>query len=170
MVMLPAVVMSRPRGVPEPLETPAAFLISSEAGGVFRMKVKDLSVYTEISTGIMVPSLSAVRALYSLQKSMMLTPAEPRAGPIGGAGLALPALIASLMILVTALAIIAGSAPRTVAEAAAAWRKVGPAGAMTKPAAWEQQHTSRATTVRIGDLLASIATGCERELSILAAT
>jgi hypothetical protein len=31
-------------GVPEPLTIPAAFLISSEAGGVFKIKEKDLSL------------------------------------------------------------------------------------------------------------------------------
>ena len=35
--------------------------------------------------------ISAVRALKSLQKDMMLSPACPSAGPTGGAGLACPA-------------------------------------------------------------------------------
>src|SRR6185436_7842295 len=43
------------------------------------------------------PSSLAVRALKFLQKSMMLTPAWPRAGPTGGAGVALPAGICSLI-------------------------------------------------------------------------
>ncbi len=38
------------------------------------MKVKLRSSKTEISTGITKPALSWVRALYSLQKAMMLTP------------------------------------------------------------------------------------------------
>src|SRR5512135_3569884 len=43
------------------------------------------------------PSSLAVFALKALQKSMMLTPAWPRAGPTGGAGVALPAGICSLI-------------------------------------------------------------------------
>src|SRR5262245_22402704 len=42
------------------------------------------------------PSSLAVLALNALQKSMMLTPAWPRAGPTGGAGVAFPAGIWSL--------------------------------------------------------------------------
>ena len=37
---------------------PAAFFNRSDAGGVFSMNVKDLSLYTEISTGITHPDLS----------------------------------------------------------------------------------------------------------------
>ena len=44
---------------------------------------------------MMVPILSWVAALYSLQNCMMLTPLAPRAGPTGGAGFALPAAKAS---------------------------------------------------------------------------
>src|SRR5436309_11934083 len=51
------------------------------------------------------PFSSCVCALNALQKSMMLTPCWPRAGPTGGAGLACPAGICSLMILMTFLAI-----------------------------------------------------------------
>src|SRR4029450_5783622 len=43
------------------------------------------------------PSSLAVFALKALQKSMMLTPAWPRAGPPGGAGVAFPAGICSLI-------------------------------------------------------------------------
>src|SRR5512136_2257566 len=46
---------------------------------------------------MMRPSSFAVFALKALQKSMMLTPAWPRAGPTGGAGVALPAGICSLI-------------------------------------------------------------------------
>src|SRR5881397_2157541 len=46
---------------------------------------------------MMRPFSCAVCALYALQNSMMLTPCWPRAGPTGGAGLAIPALICSLM-------------------------------------------------------------------------
>src|SRR4029078_7172980 len=46
---------------------------------------------------MMSPSSLAVRALKALQKSMMLTPAWPRAGPTGGAGVALPPGICSLI-------------------------------------------------------------------------
>ena len=48
--------------------------------------------------------MSAVLALKSLQKFMMLSPACPSAGPTGGAGFACPALIKSLIVAVTALA------------------------------------------------------------------
>lgn len=40
----------------------------------------------------------AVLALKSLQKSMILRPAWPRAGPTGGDGFAWPALMSSLMV------------------------------------------------------------------------
>src|SRR5699024_10159465 len=50
-------------GVPEPLATPAAFLISSAAGGVLVMKVNDRSSYTVISTGITLPRWDSVAAL-----------------------------------------------------------------------------------------------------------
>merc|ERR1719331_3634168 len=93
----------RTAGSPEPLVTLAAFLRSSAAGGVLRMKVNERSSKTEISTGMTVPTLSCVRALYSLQNIMILTPAAPSAGPTGGAGLAFPACSASLMILLTLL-------------------------------------------------------------------
>src|SRR4051812_44579579 len=43
------------------------------------------------------PRCDSVAALYALQNSMMLTPCWPRAGPTGGAGVAAPALICSLM-------------------------------------------------------------------------
>src|SRR3954464_11850470 len=44
------------------------------------------------------PRCDSVAALYCLQKSMMLTPCWPSAGPTGGAGVAAPALICSLMM------------------------------------------------------------------------
>src|SRR5688500_6735437 len=47
------------------------------------------------------PSSFAVRALKFLQKSMMFTPAWPRAGPTGGAGVALPPGICNLLCAVT---------------------------------------------------------------------
>src|SRR5881275_1041540 len=43
------------------------------------------------------PRCDSVAALYCLQNSMMLTPCWPSAGPTGGAGVAAPALICSLM-------------------------------------------------------------------------
>ena len=48
---------------------------------------KDLSLYTEITTGKTLPGLSWVRALNCLQNSIILTPAAPNAGPTGGEGL-----------------------------------------------------------------------------------
>ena len=50
------------------------------------------------TTGRMSPSWLPVWALKPLQNSMMLTPCWPRAGPTGGAGLALPAGICSFTI------------------------------------------------------------------------
>src|ERR1700677_4767450 len=47
------------------------------------------------------PRCDSVAALYALQNSMMLTPCWPRAGPTGGAGLASPAWICSLISPVT---------------------------------------------------------------------
>src|SRR3954452_5154870 len=44
-----------------------------------------------ISTGITLPRMDSVWALYALQKSMMLTPWGPSAVPTGGAGVAAPA-------------------------------------------------------------------------------
>ena len=84
-------------GVGEPLSTPAALRIRRAAGGVLVMKVNERSSKTEISTGTMSPRWASVAALYCLQNSMMLTPCWPRAGPTGGAGVAAPALICSLM-------------------------------------------------------------------------
>jgi hypothetical protein len=53
-----------------------------------------------ITTGMISPSwsLAEVRALNCLQKSMMLAPCWPSAGPTGGAGVALPAGICNLTI------------------------------------------------------------------------
>src|SRR4051812_7451398 len=52
-----------------------------------------------MTTGMVTSSFACawVRALNCLQNSMMLTPCWPSAGPIGGAGLALPAGTRSLM-------------------------------------------------------------------------
>src|SRR6267142_3475348 len=82
-------------GVPEPLAMPAARFNRIEAGGVLVMKEKERSVYTLITTGIISPTISLleVRALNCLQNSMMLIWAWPRAGPTGGAGVALAASI-----------------------------------------------------------------------------
>src|SRR3989304_7133830 len=54
----------------------------------------------------MVPAWLPVFSLYSLQKPMILTPCWPNAGPPGGAGLALPASIWSLMTARTFLAML----------------------------------------------------------------
>ena len=71
---------------------------STDAGGVFMMKVKLRSLYTVITTGVGNPFSKAwVCALNALQNSMMFTPCWPRAGPTGGLGLAWPAGICSLI-------------------------------------------------------------------------
>src|SRR5665811_1949017 len=80
-------------GVAEPDLRLAAFLMSSAAGGVFVMKVNDRSSKIVISTGMIVPRMASVAALYCLQNSMMLTPCGPRAVPTGGAGVAAPASV-----------------------------------------------------------------------------
>src|SRR6185295_9744269 len=84
-------------GSPLPLAIPASRLMSTATGGVLVMNVYERSAYTVITTGMMRPSSLAVLALKALQKSMMFTPACPRAGPTGGAGVALPAGIWSLI-------------------------------------------------------------------------
>src|SRR5690242_21148655 len=54
-----------------------------------------------ISTGITLPRMDSVWALYALQKSMMFTPWGPSAVPTGGAGVAWPARIWILTIAAT---------------------------------------------------------------------
>ncbi len=84
-------------GVPLPFSMPIALRISTDAGGVFMMKVKLRSLYTVITTGIGRPfSTFCVCALNCLQNSMMFTPCWPSAGPIGGLGFAWPAGTCSL--------------------------------------------------------------------------
>src|SRR5699024_9302155 len=75
-------------------------------GGCFTTKSKDLSLYTVMITGRTFPALSWVRALNCLQKSMILTPFEPSAGPTGGAGFAAPPFICSLINAATSVAIV----------------------------------------------------------------
>jgi hypothetical protein len=58
-----------------------------------------------ITTGKTLPGLSWVRALNCLQKSMMLTPFAPNAGPTGGDGLAAPPLICNFIKAPTSFAI-----------------------------------------------------------------
>ena len=63
------------RGSVVPFSMPAAFLISTVAGGVLMMKVKLLSAYAVISTGSTRPgSIFCVCALNALQNSMMFRP------------------------------------------------------------------------------------------------
>src|SRR4051794_211995 len=61
-------------GSPEPLSMPIAWRISTAAGGVLVMKVKERSSKTVISTGIVVPMSPEVWALKALTNSMMLMP------------------------------------------------------------------------------------------------
>src|SRR6476661_9259701 len=82
----------------------AAFFNRTAAGGLLVMKVNDLSLKTVITTGKMSPACFCVAALNSLQNAMMLTPRGPSAVPTGGAGLACPAGICSLMCAITSLA------------------------------------------------------------------
>src|ERR1700754_2625571 len=85
-------------GLEEPLSSLTAFLIRTVAGGVLMMKVKLLSAKAVITTGSGSPgSTPWVWALNALQNSMMFRPRWPRAGPIGGDGVALPAGTCSLI-------------------------------------------------------------------------
>jgi hypothetical protein len=59
-----------------------------------------------MTTGRVLPAWACVAALKALQKSMMFKPLEPSAGPTGGAGLAAPPLIWSLMNPVTSFAML----------------------------------------------------------------
>src|SRR5450830_942631 len=84
-------------GVAEPLSILAAFLIRIDDGGDLIIKVKLLSAKAVITTGSGKPgSIPWVWALNALQNSMMFKPRWPKAGPIGGDGLALPAGTCSL--------------------------------------------------------------------------
>src|SRR5699024_6741952 len=91
-------------GSPEHFSVLAAFLRRTAAGGVFVINVNERSSNTEISTGIIRPACSCVRALNSLQNPMMFTPASPSSGPTGGSGFALPARICNFTTLITFLA------------------------------------------------------------------
>ena len=83
---------------------PSASRSSTAAGGVLVMNVNERSSNTVISTGTIVLPWACVCALNDLQNSMMLTPCWPSAGPTGGAGLAAPAWICSLILVRTFLA------------------------------------------------------------------
>ena len=85
-----------PVGFRGPFVNPKALRSRSATGGVLVIKVKLPSAKMVSSTGIMLPAWLDVRALYSLQKAIMLIPCGPKAGPTGGAGVALPAGICSL--------------------------------------------------------------------------
>src|SRR5579863_10735403 len=93
-------------GSPEALASPAAFLRRAETGGIFVMNWNERSSKTVMTAGIVMPaSMDLVRSLNCLQKSMMLTPCWPSAGPTGGAGFAAPAGICSLITVLTFFAI-----------------------------------------------------------------
>src|SRR6266705_6571909 len=93
-VTLPTLVLF---GSLDPAAIFAAFFKRTAAGGLFVMKVNDLSLKTVMTTGRMSPACFWVAALNSLQNAMMLTPRGPSAVPTGGAGLACPAGIWSLI-------------------------------------------------------------------------
>src|SRR5690606_12715110 len=95
------------------------------------------------------PRLSCVASLYALQNSMMLTPCWPSAGPIGGAGLAAPAWICSLMSPVTFF-FGAMSGPSTLAVPTAQERG---AGCGRRGATAERALTSKALEAGHEDLI-----------------
>jgi len=66
------------------LINPKAILMTISASGAF-IALADLPVER---AGMMIPACFCVLALNALQKSMMLSPCCPRAGPTGGAGVA----------------------------------------------------------------------------------
>ena len=66
---------------------------------------KQFNAATQSQAGMIIPACDCVAALNCLQNSMMLTPAWPRAGPTGGAGLAAPAGICRRISAVTFFAI-----------------------------------------------------------------
>src|SRR5213078_1563389 len=88
----------------EPAAMFAAFFRRIAAGGLLVMKVNDLSLKTVITTGRISPACFCVAALNSLQNAVILTPRGPSAVPTGGAGLACPAGIWSLICAITSLA------------------------------------------------------------------
>src|SRR5436190_3625311 len=94
-------------GSPEPFGIRSAWRISTAAGGVLVMKVKDRSSYTVITIGITVPVSLWVCALNALQNSMMLMPCWPSAGPTGGVGLAWPPSACSVIVVKTFFATLA---------------------------------------------------------------
>src|SRR3954453_15355513 len=94
-LIVPALVLF---GSAEPDLIFAAFFRRKEAGGVLGVKGKLRGAETVRTVGIGAPfSSSCVEALNALQNSMMLTPRWPSAGPIGGAGFAMPAGTCSLI-------------------------------------------------------------------------
>ena len=93
-------------GTPEPLAKFADLFNKIEHGGLFKIKVKVLSSNTVRTTGITNPCLSFVASLNFLQKSMILTPCCPKAGPTGGAGFAAPAGICNLIFALIGFAMI----------------------------------------------------------------
>src|SRR3989344_4280679 len=88
----------------EPFSGPAALRMRRDAGGFLTMKSKLRSLYTFMTTGRILPASGFVCVLNWLTNSPMLTPAGPSAVPTGGAGVAAPAGICNLIILVTCFA------------------------------------------------------------------
>src|SRR4051795_3198418 len=83
---------------------PIAWRISTAAGGVLVMNVKERSSKTVMTTGIVTPMSPEVWALNAFTNSMMLMPCWPSAGPTGGAGEAWPPGACSLIVVRTFLA------------------------------------------------------------------
>src|SRR5689334_18677560 len=120
-VTLPTLVLL---GSFEPAAMLAAFFKRTAAGGLLVMKVEDLSLKTVITTGRMSPACFWVAALNSLQKAMILTPRGPSAVPTGGAGLAWPAGIWSLIRATTSLAMWIGRSLNRLKVKTYSWRIV----------------------------------------------
>jgi len=80
-------------GEAEPFSRPAARRMRKAVRGLLRMNLNEPSEKMVISAGMISPIRLLVFALYSLQKPIRLMPCWASAGPMGGAGFALPAAI-----------------------------------------------------------------------------
>src|SRR5271157_6011888 len=81
---------SSPASPDDPFSSPASIRISADAGGMPISSVTFFLSSTMTLTGTCIPLYDAVFAFMSSTTALMLIPRGPRAGPIGGPGLAFP--------------------------------------------------------------------------------